>query len=512
MRSGSVTEQPMVELLCSLAAQKASGMLQVRQGKKLRTFYFEGGTVSLTKSNLKSESLARLEEKHPGVARAQLLELQGALRVRNTVAQQDGDWTFKGNEAPPARRPLELTAACWGALLEVVPDSAIKGRLAGLMQRFPVLDPAGVSLEQLPFPDALKELLSQLDGERPLRDVADFAPVPPEQALQALYFAMICGVIRLEEQGVGAKITVQDEDDESEEQDTGDAMDAVLADLFGGELEDTPPSRSEELPAPPPAPAADEDLSKLRRQLDRVKSAENHFEVLSIAWDATDAGYRKAYFGLAQELHPDRWVTHSNEHGQLAGDIFARVSEAWEVLGDKDKRQVYVDSVIHGIKSEDELAMEKVQDILAAENDFKAGTAEFRAGRFVQAHEHFKDAWEKVPEEHEFAAYYGYTLFKVNQGRDAAAAEKGEEMVRSAVDKGTKLHNGWMLAGMIYRDKGQLDTAQKALLMCLKMNPSNLDAQNELKRVRRGLERQKKEEAAAKGLGGFVRGLFGKKK
>ncbi|MCB9741563.1 MAG: DnaJ domain-containing protein [Alphaproteobacteria bacterium] len=509
----------MLELLCSLAAQRASGMLEVNEDKKKRVFWYEGGRVTATKSNLRSETLKSLREKSPDAENDDLIALQGAIRVRSVIAAKEGDWSFTPNEPPPARRPIELIESCWLALCEVVTEAELRGRFAGLMRRFPTVDDSGgVSLESLPLAGPLKELIGQLDGQRPLGDVIDFAPMPPSDALRGVYLAMACGVVKVENQantprviGEGPVIPPA----------AGKGPDDVIAGLFDAALGAPEPVTEIQREAPPPdaptepammaeAQVEDPRMRELREGLARIEAAENVFEVIGVAWDASEAEYRKAYFKLAQDYHPDRWTTASAEASELAGQIFARVGEAWEALGERDARQATIDRVIHGKKTEDELAMEKVQDILAAEESFKAGMADFNAGRIVQAHEAFQRAMELVPEEHEYRAFYGYTLFKMNLGRDDAAAEEGAVLVKEATDAGTKLHNGWMLAGMIYRDKGQLDIAMKALLTALKINPANAMAQRELRRVKRMRDKEKEDESS--GIGGFIKGLFGRKK
>ncbi|MCB9743392.1 MAG: DnaJ domain-containing protein [Alphaproteobacteria bacterium] len=513
----------MIELLCSLAAQRASGMLEVTESKKKRVFWYEGGRVTATKSNLRSETLKSLREGNAEASNDDLIALQGALRVKGVVAAQEGEWSFTPNEPPPARRPIELLESCWLALIEAVSEVDLRARFAGLMRRFPIVDDTGgVRLDDLPVGGALRELIAQLDGQRPLSDVIDFAPMPPADAMRGLYLALACGVIKVDQEAHTARVIGEGP---VVPPPAGKGPDDVIAGLFDEVLGGAEPPTQLDYRAPPPdaptepamlePPAAVEEvedprLRELREAMARVEAAENVFEVIGVAWDASEADYRKAYFKLAQEYHPDRWSSASAEVAELAGDIFAKVSEAWEALGDADARQATIDRVIFGKKTEDELAMEKVQDIMAAEEAFKAGMADFNAGRIVQAHESFKAAMELVPEEHEYRAFYGYTLFKINYGKDDAAASQGENMVKDAVDEGTKLHNGWMLAGMIYREKGQLDVAMKALLTALKINPGNAMAQRELRRVKRMRDKEKEQESG--GIAGFFKGLFGGKK
>ena len=59
----------------------------------------------------------------------------------------------------------------------------------------------------------------------------------------------------------------------------------------------------------------------------------NPYETLGVARDATEADIKKAYRKLAKQLHPDR-----NKDNPTAADRFSRVTNAYDLLTDKDKR------------------------------------------------------------------------------------------------------------------------------------------------------------------------------
>lgn len=61
----------------------------------------------------------------------------------------------------------------------------------------------------------------------------------------------------------------------------------------------------------------------------------NHYDVLGVSRDAGDMEIKKAYRGLSLKYHPDR---NSSEE---ATDMIQKVNEAYEILGDKNKRKQY---------------------------------------------------------------------------------------------------------------------------------------------------------------------------
>src|SRR5436305_11505643 len=62
----------------------------------------------------------------------------------------------------------------------------------------------------------------------------------------------------------------------------------------------------------------------------------DYYEVLGVARSASDAEIKKAFRGLARELHPD-----VNNHDPEAEEKFKEAAEAYEVLSDAERRAVY---------------------------------------------------------------------------------------------------------------------------------------------------------------------------
>lgn len=60
------------------------------------------------------------------------------------------------------------------------------------------------------------------------------------------------------------------------------------------------------------------------------------YQQLGIARGASEADIKKAYRSLAKQLHPDR-----NKDNPKAAERFAKVTQAYEILSDKDKRARY---------------------------------------------------------------------------------------------------------------------------------------------------------------------------
>ena len=64
--------------------------------------------------------------------------------------------------------------------------------------------------------------------------------------------------------------------------------------------------------------------------------AKDYYSVLGVAENASEEEIKKAFRRLAKQHHPDR-----NKGDKTAENRFKDISEAYEVLGDKQKRQQY---------------------------------------------------------------------------------------------------------------------------------------------------------------------------
>ncbi len=72
----------------------------------------------------------------------------------------------------------------------------------------------------------------------------------------------------------------------------------------------------------------------------------DYYKILGVEPEASDEAIKKAYRKLAKEFHPDT----ASGNKEKAEDRFKEVSEAYEVLGDKEKRAKY-DEMLSRIKN-----------------------------------------------------------------------------------------------------------------------------------------------------------------
>ena len=67
----------------------------------------------------------------------------------------------------------------------------------------------------------------------------------------------------------------------------------------------------------------------------------DYYELLGISKNASDDEIKKAFRKAALKYHPDRMVNASEEEKKVAEEKFKELNEAYQVLSDSEKRQMY---------------------------------------------------------------------------------------------------------------------------------------------------------------------------
>jgi curved DNA-binding protein CbpA len=269
--------------------------------------------------------------------------------------------------------------------------------------------------------------------------------------------------------------------------------------------------RGPDEPPEPSDPLLEAAEAAVRAEVARIEKAENAFSVLGLEPGADVEVLRGAYFKIARQLHPDRVGADREDLREKAAAAFDKARAAWEEVKDEERRLQLVDRLVHGKKTEEEEALEAVQEILATERLIDRGLAQFRSGRLVQAYELFQQAQEKAAGIKEFKSsdlgiYLGYLTWRLQLGRDDEAAERGFNMLQDALNEAQRHQDGWVLLGRILKERGSADEARRCFIRALKINPENKDAFREMDRMKK-----EKEEAEQAGKG-FLARLFSRKK
>ena len=257
-------------------------------------------------------------------------------------------------------------------------------------------------------------------------------------------------------------------------------------------------------------PTKEKDRIRGLRAMLTEMEGQNYFELFELSEEASGALIKKAYFKLARRFHPDSLVDEGPIYSRLAEAMFTNVSEAYEVLSDDEAREKYTAKYIRGEKDENEVAMEKVQRILGAESDYKAGIRLINQGKAVPAVEKFQAAVDAYDEEPEYRGWLGYALFRANQAADYERALAGEEMLKQAIVERPSVADLPHLMGKIAIMRKDWNNARMWIRKSLKIKADNPEAVREYKRVDDMIKGGGPKQVEDKGLKGLF-GRFGKK-
>ena len=162
---------------------------------------------------------------------------------------------------------------------------------------------------------------------------------------------------------------------------------------------------------PPGAPRAPQFMgsgtAELRLELDALtaRMKGNHYQVLGVSPDSPTAVIQNAFFGLAKKWHPDRLRSEVADLKDQATRVFARVSEASQVLSDAEARRSYDQTLATG-DTDDEA--EQVQKVLKATNAFQKAEVLLKRGNLALAEKEALVAFQNDPTQADHVALHAW--------------------------------------------------------------------------------------------------------
>lgn len=211
----------------------------------------------------------------------------------------------------------------------------------------------------------------------------------------------------------------------------------------------------------------------------------DHFAMLGLEPDAPVEAVRAAYFELARHLHPDRLAAAGvGDDKREAHRVFARINEAFGVLSDPDRRAEYTRVLQAGgaaaVQAQAEAAASKVKQVIGGEEAFRQGEAALRRMALEDAVMLFKRAAELSPEEGEYHAMLGWTLYVAAPVKtDALNTARGH--LRKAMELRPNSALPHLLLGRIARMEGEATPAINHLRQALELSPRSSEAAAELR-------------------------------
>jgi tetratricopeptide (TPR) repeat protein len=215
-------------------------------------------------------------------------------------------------------------------------------------------------------------------------------------------------------------------------------------------------------------------LRKLRDQL----SGKDYFGRLNVVRSrAPVANLKMSYLQLAKVYHPDTVPPEAPaEARKLKEDILSLLNEAYSALNDERQRTDYVDE----LEAREQVGDLDVEAILAAEEDFQRATLLAKARKYSEALALLETCIARNPKEGEFYAWRGYCRFFGAQDKRALRNAVLEDLLR-ALELSPKCTVAWLFQGQVFKLLNETNLAKQAFQKTLEMDPTNVEAQRELR-------------------------------
>lgn len=224
---------------------------------------------------------------------------------------------------------------------------------------------------------------------------------------------------------------------------------------------------------PPQSAEAEAFRRELRERAEVTR--QSYYDVLGVSQTAPAAEIAAAYFGLAKRWHPDRLGPELADVRDLAERVFARMSEAHQVISDPERRAQYDELMKTGDGDAEE--QEQVQRMLRAATNFQKAQVLLRRNNVAAAEEAARAALADAPEEADHIALVAW-LEAQKPGAQLEAAFA--TLDRASRLEPSNLRVRWF-RGQLLKRLGRERQAVEDFRFIISKEPRNVDAQREIR-------------------------------
>ena len=469
---GQLAQKPVAELIREIGEASASGALRLERDRAKAVVYFENGDVAFAASNIRAHRLVEflkrtgiLDESAAGSFAPKatddevlnlLVETRriradrvGTIRanhvgevLRGVLLWTDGDWQFdpRVRIAGDTRVAIDVRRL----LLEStrhLPATYLSSRFADTSEQLELAQANGQHPSLLP---AEAFVLSRINGPTTVNELLSVSGMNEEETLQSLYALAICGVVKR-----AAWATPQ----------------------FDGSAGANAAVKSEAV--------AEDKIDTLEDFFARAESAVTYYDLLGVGHQASADEVKNAYHSLARRFHPDRFHQADAQLRNQIESAFARVAQAYEVLGDQSSRATYdaqfaapaSSSASKGATRERSPASPKAPAESRGESSFRKGVAAINQRQPQQALRFFAEAASIEPRCARYRAEYGRALINDPKTRRLAEFE-----LKAAIALEPDNTSYRVALAELYKALGLRRRAEGELQRALTVDPKNAAA------------------------------------
>ena len=258
-------------------------------------------------------------------------------------------------------------------------------------------------------------------------------------------------------------------------------VDAALVELGGRAEAKRAASADVEKTGPTLSRSEEQLLAHYKNILIRSEGAD-HYQILNVAVTATEEDLRKAYYGLARDLHPDRFAAPPLDILRSEMEVlFARITEAYNVLSDPIERPSYdarraPSAPVPGpsAAASPEASLPQNPSDLARLN-FARGKTLVQEQKYVESLKFLENAAELDPTRPEYFLLLGMVQARNPRQRDEAIATLTAAARLDPTNSKVRLE-----LARLHRRAGDEAGAERWLREILKIDPHNAEAKEEL--------------------------------
>ena len=465
---GQLAQKPVAELIREIGEASASGALRLERDRAKAVVYFENGDVAFAASNIRAHRLVEflkrtgiLDESAAGSFAPKatddevlnlLVETRriradrvGTIRashvgevLRGVLLWTDGDWQFdpRVRIAGDTRVAMMCDGCCWNR-----PGIC---RATELSSRFADTSSNELAQANGQHPSLLPAeafVLSRINGPMTVSELLSVSGMNEEETLQSLYALAICGVVKR----AGWATPQFDRN-----------ADASVKSKAGVE----------------------EKVDTLENFIARAESAVTYYDLLGVGHQANADEVKNAYHSLARRFHPDRFHQADAQLRNQIESAFARVAQAYEVLGDQSRATYDAQfaapassSASKGATRERSPASPKAPAESRGESSFRKGLAAVNQRQPQQALRFFAEAASIEPRCARYRAEYGRALINDPKTRRLAEFE-----LKAAIALEPDNISYRVALAELYKTLGLRRRAEGELQRALTVDPKNAAA------------------------------------
>jgi len=217
---------------------------------------------------------------------------------------------------------------------------------------------------------------------------------------------------------------------------------------------------------------------ELAERLEKMPT-QNYYEILGVGLKDDGPAISAAFFQLAKRWHPDRLGPEYAHVRDDAMTLFARMTQAHQVLSDPDHKKEYDEVVKDGGGTAEE--QEQVQKVMRAVVAYQKAQVLFKKQNLDEAGKLAKQAMDDDPEQAEYAA-----LWVQIECQDPLRAKNNNygdliKLMDGAVKKERDNEKVRFARGVVLKKAGRSDEAMKDFRWVARHDPHNLDAIREVR-------------------------------